>query len=243
MLQIWNDDMIRFMRDASEYGTYHRALAQHLAPILDPGMHVCDAGCGLGYLSLALSPYVDRITAVEKNPDALAVLEQNCRRRNIDNITARCSPLADAAPVQPYDAMIFCFFGGIDEILTAVETQCRGSAVIITRNYTTHRFSVGSHPTGSYGYGTASARLRELGIPFAEETLALEYGQPLRSLPEARRFYEVYSQDVDKTAITDEFLRTKLVETGRADYPLYLPHRRNLAILRFDRADIPEART
>ena len=240
MMQLWYKDMVRFMRDASEYGTYNQELSKILGPQLTKDMRICDCGSGLGYLSLALAPYAGHITSVEMNPDASAVLRENCRRFGIENVTAVCSKLQDAVPEKKYDAMVFCFFGGIHEILAAAKIQCNGSIYIITRNYRTHRFSVGSHPTGSYGYRRASDVLRELDIPFEEQTLDLEFGQPFRCLEDARLFYEAYSQDDDKSVITDEFLREKLVQTGREDFPLYMPHRRKLAIIRFETDHIPE---
>ena len=143
MMQLWEADMVRFMTDASEYGNYHQTLAQMLAPYLDRNTHICDAGCGLGYLSLALAPYAGHVTGAERNPDAAAVLAENCRRLGIPNITPRCGPIEAMDPEIPYDAMVFCFFGHIDEILEISRRQCRGRVFIITRNYTTHRFSVG----------------------------------------------------------------------------------------------------
>lgn len=237
-MQLWYEDMVRFMRDASEYGTYNQDLARLLAPHLTKRMHICDAGCGLGYLSLALAPYVGQVTAAEKNPDAVAVLEENCRRFGITNITARCGEIGQLVPERKYDAMVFCFFGGIHEILDTVKQQCGGQVFIITRNYTTHRFSVGSHSTGSYGYKSASETLTELGVPYEKTLLDLEFGQPFRDFADARKFYEMYSKDEDKTVITDEFLQGKLVQTGREDFPLYMPHLRNLAILHFDIKDL-----
>ena len=38
MMQLWYEDMVRFMRDASEYGTYNQELARMLAPNL--GKHL-----------------------------------------------------------------------------------------------------------------------------------------------------------------------------------------------------------
>lgn len=238
MMQYWYEDMVRFMKDASEYGTYNQELAKLLAPHLNKNMHICDPGCGLGYLSLALAPHVGQVTSIEKNPDAVAVLEENCRRFGISNIVPKCGELEELPPDKPYDAMVFCFFGFIDEILAAVKQQCSGNVFIITRNYTTHRFSVGSHKTGSYGYKTASETLTALGIPYEEKIFDLEFGQPFRNLEDARRFYEMYSKDSDKTVITEEFLRSKVVETGREDFPLYMPHRRHLALLKFDANDL-----
>ena len=238
-MQLWEKDMVRFMRDASEHGNYNQVLAKMLSPHLDGNTHICDAGCGLGYLSLALAPYAGKVTGVERNPDAAAVLAENIEARGLKNVAVRCGPIEDLAPETPYDAMVFCFFGGIDEILTLAKRQCRGKVFIITRNYTTHRFSVGSHRTGTYGYRTSHDTLTALGIPFTEETMELEFGQPFRCFADARRFYETYSKDADKTVITDEFLREKLVENPEGKYPWYMPHRRSLALLTFETKDIP----
>lgn len=239
MMQLWYEDMVRFMRDASEFGTYNQELARLVSPWLNKQMHICDAGCGLGYLSLALSPYAGQVTSVEKHPDAVAVLKENCRKLGITNITPRCGGISEVIPERKYDAMVFCFFGGIHEILETAKNQCDGQVIIITRNYTTHRFSVGKHPTGSYGYRSSWEVLTALNIPYEEIIVDVEFGQPLRSMEDARRFFELYSKDEDKNVITDEFLRGKVVEIKHEQFPLYMPHRRNLAILRFDTKDIP----
>ena len=240
MMELWYQDMVRFMKDASEYGTYNQELVKKMVPYLTKDMHICDAGCGLGYLSLALAPHVGQVTSVEIHPNAVAVLEENCRQRGICNITACCGDLAVTMPEKKYDAMVFCFFGHIYEILEAARNQCSGTVFIATRNYNTHRFSVGKHKTGSYGYASAREVLTAKGIPYEEEIFSLEFGQPFRSMEDVRKFYEAYSQDEDKTAITDEFLRGKVVANDHPDFPWYMPHKRDLALLRFDVKDIPE---
>ena len=137
-LELWEQDMIEFMGRASEYSDYNRRLTEKMLPWLHGDTHICDAGSGLGYLSLALSPHVGRVTAVERNPDAAAVLTENCRRLGISNVISRCSAIAEVPPETPYDAMVFCFFGGIREILMLAKTQCRGDVFVFTRNYDTH---------------------------------------------------------------------------------------------------------
>lgn len=240
MMQLWYNDMVRFMQDASEYGTFYQALTALLVPRLSAAMQICDAGCGLGYLSLALAPYVQHIAAVEKNPAAIHVLEACCEKRGITNITPCCAAMQEAAPRQKYDAMVFCFFGKIPEILEIAKQQCAGTVFVITRTYTTHRFSVGRHPTGSYGYRGIRAALQQLEIPYQEKLCDLEFGQPFRNWADVRKFFELYSRDADKTVVTEEFLRSTVVETGREDFPFYMPHLRNLAILEFSVRDIPD---
>ena len=216
----WNEEMVRFMRDASEYSDYHRRLVQWMLPDLHPVDHICDAGCGLGYLSLALSPYVRRVTAADRSQEALSVLRENCTRRAVQNIDIRSGDIRADSPDAAYDAMVFCFFGTIEEVAAIARDQCRGTVFVFKKHYATHRFSVGSHPTGHESFRAAAEWLAEMG-------------QPLRSTEEARRFFRLYSRDEDKSVITDEFLRGRLIETGRADFPLYLPHKRPVGCLKF----------
>ena len=94
----WDEDMIRFLRDASEQSDYHRLLAETLAGRLPADAHVCDAGCGLGYLSLRLAPYCRRVTAVDVCEAALAVLRENCAKEGITNIMPRCGEIDTLPP-------------------------------------------------------------------------------------------------------------------------------------------------
>ena len=201
----WNEEMVRFMRTASEYGDYHRRLVQRMRPALHSADHICDAGCGLGYLSLALAPYVRRVTAADRSEAALDVLRQNCAARGIRNIDILSGEL------QP---------------------------VPLAANYPSHRFSVGEHPAGWDSFRAGADWLTERGVPFEAETLEPEMGQPFRSMEEARQFFRLYSRDADKAAITDEFLRGRLAETGREDFPLYLPHKRQVGYLQFESKDL-----
>ena len=61
----WTDDMIRYMADAGRQTDFHRRLTAELLPYLSPQDRVCDAGCGLGFLSLALAPHVRHVTAAD----------------------------------------------------------------------------------------------------------------------------------------------------------------------------------
>ena len=76
----WTEERVSFMADACERTDFHEKLAALLAPYLKKTDSICDAGCGLGYLSLALSPLVGHVTAAERDDRALDVL----RRRTDD---------------------------------------------------------------------------------------------------------------------------------------------------------------
>jgi len=239
-LELWEHDMISFMRNASEYGDYNRQLTQKMLPWLTADTHICDAGSGLGYLSLALAPHVGKVTAVERHPDAAAVLSENCNTFGISNVISLCGAIADVVPKKPYDAMVFCFFGRRREILKLAKKQCRGDVLVFTRNYDRHRFSAGSHRSGFEGYPEFSEELEQLGIPGHKETFTLEFGQPFRDLEEAHRFFLLYSKDRNKDVLTKEFIRSQLEETMREDYPFYMPHQKHMGFLHFSVKDIPD---
>ena len=240
-LEYWYDDMIRFMKDASEYGNYNQLLLQKMQPFLTPDMHICDAGSGLGYLSLSMAPHVRQVTAVERHPQAAAVLEENCRCRGFANVHSLCADIEEAKPAEAYDAMVFCFFGQIHQTLHLAKQQCRGRVFIFTRNYLNHRFSAGNHPTGWEGFSELQNVLQTQHIPAHWETFSAEHGQPLRNLQDALLFFQLYSKDRDKAVLTEEFLLSKVVPTGREDYPFYLPHKRQVAFVTFLTQDIPDA--
>lgn len=238
-LELWEKDMISFMRHASEYANYNQRLAEKMLPWLSADAHICDAGSGLGYLSLALAPHVGQVTAVERNPDAAAVLTENCQSRNIANVVSRCGAIADVLPEKPYDAMVFCFFGRRREILELAKKQCWGEIFVFTRNYDSHRFSAGRHRSGFEGYPQFAEDLADLGIPAHKETFTLEFGQPFRNLEEAHRFFLLYSKDSNKDVLTQAFIRSRLTETGREDFPFYMPHQKHIGFLHFSVKDIP----
>ena len=67
----WTDESIAFLRGAAAMNRYYETVAERNAPQLTENAHICDAGCGIGELSLALKPYCRHVTAVDA--DALAI--------------------------------------------------------------------------------------------------------------------------------------------------------------------------
>ena len=74
-------------------------------------------------------------------------------------------------------------------------------------------------------------------IPHTGEMLALEMGQPFRSIGDACRFFEIY--DKSGEAITEEAVRRRLIATGKENFPFYLPQPKQMGIIQFDSRDIP----
>lgn len=190
---VWTPDMIRFMQAANEKSDYHARLAP-LAPRLSGCRTLCDAGCGLGALSAALSPYFEKITAADVSDEALDVLRQTIRTRQLTNITPLHCDLLTSEDKTQYDAMVFCFFGSLAEILPVARRQCAKTLIIIKKNYDLHRFSLTEQPIRGETAPAACETLRKLGVPFEFDAQELEHGQPFASLDEAVRFFRIYSR-------------------------------------------------
>ena len=225
MLGDWTEEIIAYQRDAVAHGDYYAVLAQKLALHLPEQAHVCDAGCGMGELSLALEPYCAHITAVDCSERAIACL----RERAGEKITVRCAALEDAAPETPYDAMVFCLFGDMEQTLALAAKQCGGTVLLIKRDTQHHYFSAGGEALGRFSADYTEQFLRERGIPFASERFAAEFGQPLRSLEAAECFFALYNRSRDRT-FTREEIAEKLQKGPSAEFPYYLPHEKHLRL-------------
>lgn len=225
----WTQESIAYMDDACRRTDFHRKLTAELQPYLRETDSVCDAGCGLGYLSLSLAPYVGAVTAVERDSQALAVLEREVKARGIANVTAVQDDVLAYRPDTRFDAMVFCFFGSIEEILAAAARCCRGTVLAVVRNDARHRFSGKSRGPGRHSYEIACRILAGKGICFTARTEAFDFDQPFRSLEDARRFFELYGGSED--------WRSRLVETGDPEYPWQLPSRREFGLITFQMGD------
>lgn len=225
----WTQESIAYMDDACRRTDFHRKLTAELQPYLRETDCVCDAGCGLGYLSLSLAPYVGAVTAVERDSQALAVLEREVKARGIANVTAVQDDVLAYRPDTRFDAMVFCFFGSIEEILAAAARCCRGTVLAVVRNDARHRFSGKSRGSGRHSYDTACRILTEKGINFTTRTASFAFDQPFRSLEAARRFFELYGGSED--------WRARLVETGDPEFPWQLPSRREFGLITFQMGD------
>ena len=228
---VWTPDMIRFMRAANEKSDYHARLAAILTSKLSGCRTLCDAGCGLGALSAALSPYFEQITAADVSDEALDVLRQTIRARQLANITPLHCDLLTSEDNTRYDAMVFCFFGSLAEILPVARRQCAKTLIIIKKNYDLHRFSLTEQPIRGETAPAACEALRKMGVPFEFDARELEHGQPFSSLDDAVRFFRIYSRDEDPGALTPASVLLRLRRTDDARYPYYLPQTKRLGIL------------
>ena len=227
MMQDWSPDAMRFMRDAASRSDYHERLAAHIAPHKQKDADVCDAGCGMGDLALALAPHSKTVTAVDR---ASAPIEALRARPLPHNLRTSCTDIFTLE--QRFDAMVFCYFGRMQEILNVSARLCRKTVVVVKRRERTRLFSVRPTPTEHRVAEQAEIFLRERCIPFQSECLALELGE------EAERFFALYNRAV--AAISRAELLRRLQPRDDAEFPYYLPALRQMELLVLDADSIRE---
>ncbi len=234
----WNADMIRFMLDAAAENGYYDEIARRMAAHLPPDAHVCDAGCGLGLLSLALSPYCRQITAVDISAEPIRVLERLVRERGVQNVTPVCADIHAMHPETPYDALVCCFFGTTEEMLHLGKAQCSGQVFQLKKNWTHHRFSLTAQPLKRFTTSETVQCLTRYGIPYETETFDVETGQPFRTVQDAVRFFEIYSRDDGAPSL--EAVRDRLQQRPDPVFPYYLPSPKTLCMISLRAGDIPD---
>jgi SAM-dependent methyltransferase len=239
-MYIWSPDAIRFRVDAAEYTKYDDVIAAQILPYLPAGAHVCDAGCGLGYTSLALARRCARVTAVDSSKEALAVLRGNVERNEIKNISIVQGDLFSMRPRRRYDAMLFCFFGRLEETLHAAKTQCEGTVFMVKKNWPNHRFTPGEVPLKRFTYQQTQLELDALGIPYSAKTFPIEMGQPFRSVEDAVQFFSIYRQQNDTLEVVPEKVKRLLCAGRSTEFPYFLPQRKTLGLIAVETKNIPE---
>ena len=225
---LWTPERVHFMADAAVYGDFPAVLARAVADCVPQRGCICDAGCGTGWLSLALLPYFPSVTAADASETALSAL----RAHAAPGLQILQTDLFTYCPPRPFDAMVFCFFGSMEQTMALARRQCCGRVVLIKRSHAARSFSADGAPHRNTS-GSAEAYLAACGIPYQHRAMTVEMGQPLRTEADAIRFVRAYSAAPDAVCPENVLARLRPI----ADHPVfrfYLPRRRELGLFWFD---------
>jgi len=235
----WTDESIRYRKAAAETGLMEQTIARHITTYISRESHVCDAGCGLGYLSLELASGFRLVTAVDICQPALDVLIAAKEKRGVENIRVVREDFFSMQGHHPYDAIVFCNFGSLEEILVSSKRLCRGKAIIIKKNYDYHRFTLTKIPRRGNSFKLTVAKLRTMGIPYEQETFTVETGQPFSDLQDAIKYIRMNRPDSCAEEITADKVMRKLVPGPSERYPLQFSAKESFGLLVVKTEDIP----
>ncbi len=237
---VWNEQSARWFREASEYTGYNRELARILLKHIPERTTLCDIGCGSGLIDLELSPFFDKITCVDISEPAVSSLGDMIRDNGIRNIIPLCS---DGLRLSgQWDTVMALFHGGSDYIPRYLRFA-RERLIWIAFTDKKERFGPeGAMTERSFSSDGVEEYLKQHGIKYTVEKHSLEHGQPFRSIREA----EAFARDHNESMTEEEakaYLAGALQETGREDYPYYLPKKKNFALFvikKYESPDLPD---
>lgn len=231
---IWNEESDRWLQNASAYTGYNRELAKMLLEYLPTGGTLCDMGCGNGLVDFELAPYFRRITCVDISEEAVSAVSRRASELGVKNLTA---VRADGETLEgTWDCVTALFHGGPEAfkwyfgktgntLLIAVHTNRTGE--LGPEQYRVRRCS---------DVASMVEYLNEKHIRYVLRETALEYGQPIKDLEEAKRFVQAYTLPMGADELT-AYLNRNLRETGREDFPYYLPKKRRFGLFVIRRSE------
>lgn len=236
----WNAEMIRFLKDAAEYTHFYDTLAEKASRFLSVDTRICDAGCGLGYLSLALARTCAQVTAADVSGEALDVLREKQRISPLTNLHIWQGDIFSMPEDIRFDAMLFCFFGEIRNTLLCAKKHCNGKLIYFKKNWDAHRFTLNEKQLENYTLPISCNDLDELHIPYHVETFELEMGQPFRSVSDAAAFFRIYEKGDRQRDINERDVEGLLIPSDSEEFPYYLPSKGSVGIIVLDVKDIPD---
>lgn len=235
----WDAFSIGLLARASEELRFTDRLAEKAARYLPAGGSVCDAGCGLGYLSTSLLSYCREVTAMDLHPVPLQALRERKERDGLQNLHILQADAFNLPAETQFDGMTSCFFGSMEESLDVIARHCRQTAVFFKKGWPLHRFSLKDRPLGRYNLANSLATLEEAGIPYRQYSIPLDMGQPFLNVDEARAFFKRYDQSERAGEMTEAEVLARLEYRPGERYHYYLPALYDVGMLVINVGDLP----
>jgi len=226
---VWSEKTIRWFADASAFTGFHKKLAALLGERLPGKGTLADVGCGTGLVDLELAPRYERVVCVDVSGEALASLRCGADARGLTNIETR---LTDACGLsERFDDVIAVFYGDAELFAEKLLPLAKAGFAAVVHASPDGKLGPEDYRLKKTDTASAAAELfSRLGISFTRTDVSLEYGQPFRTVEDAREFTRAYSNCPPDAAV-DEYLERNLVATGERDFPLYLPNEKHFSIL------------
>ncbi|MDR2355141.1 MAG: class I SAM-dependent methyltransferase [Clostridiales Family XIII bacterium] len=242
---LWNEKTLDWFRTASVYTGFHSRLASIVRPFVADCETLCDMGCGHGLLDLELAKDLRSVLCVDQSEAAIGALNERIRAQGARNVVARVADVNSLAG-ERWDAVMMSFFGSSLEDIARFLALCDKRMILIVHESATAGRCVNAVSLRPKPFGAAevSGFLTGRDLRFQKTHAALEFGQPFKSLADARDFIQTYAASMleaaggagpaERTRLYQD-MENRIVETGLSDYPLYLPKSKKLAVFVVER--------
>lgn len=227
----WNTDTIRWYISANNYTGFYKNIAMAVKPLLNGGENLCDLGCGLALFDFEIAPYVGQIDCFDLNKAALSSVNERLSAAGIGNIKTHlkdCRYLSGA-----WDMVYMSFFGSRKpDVYLPV---CKKLIAVVGTSSQTEMFPAAYQRQRKNTVSETVRYLEKKKLPYKLTYHHFEFGQPFTSRNDARFFVRTYSSGISDSELED-FLAGRLMQTGRDDYPFYIPRTKSVGIFEIDGA-------
>jgi len=233
----WNEQSIRWYKEAAEYGCFHEQIVKAAAPYINCDSTACDLGCGLGYLSLELAKITKQVTAIDIDDNALNVLRASICQNGTSNIEVMREDVQLIPSQAIWDVVVLCSFGRLTENnnFTKYMALCKKRLISIVGSNAKSNIS----PSGLSHYEKDHVPklisfLEKQGIPYRLIEQNLEFGQPLSTQQDAIDFICHYTPGCTVETAA-EHAKEHLKQLGDGRY--YLPNQKCYGIFIIDKQE------
>ena len=224
----WSEQSIRWFIDASAYTRFHQKAAEVIVPFMNAADTLCDVGCGLGSLDLALASHVKSITAIDLESRVLDVFKAGINKEGIQNIRVVCADMLEDILTE-HDVFLMSLFGTESEMERCF-LYCRKMLIrIVNATNAGNLYPAQYRKTVKRTITIMDGWLKEKGLSYEKIETAFEFGQPLRSEQDARDFILYNAPEASSHEIT-QFLYSHAQYTGNSSFPIYLPNQKKIGI-------------
>lgn len=229
MLCNWNPEEIRWYQTANTYTEFFKNIATVVTPKLEGYSTLCDIGCGLGLFDLEICNIMKNITCIDINSAPIDELKKNIEESNIRSIHPIVMNSDDIN--DHWDVIFISFYGS--SCLERFLPYCKKLIAVVCGGNKTELYPQKYRVFKKNTVDRARQNFDDKGIPYSLTEVSFEFGQPFRSIDDASNFVINQSSEIARDEAYD-FLKNKLVHTGDAKFPLFLPHMKSLGIFEFD---------
>ncbi len=232
---LWNNNSIRWFREASEYTGYNHKLSNLLLPYIPHRNTICDMGCGAALSDFEFAKVFKKVTCLDISQEVISSVDQVIKEQNITNMDTICTD--GTLFTGSFDTVIALFHGG-PNIFENYYPLAKEQLIIVTHLGKCGTFSPEKHrKMHHYGVIKTKEHLDALGIKYTYLEESLEYGQPFKNIEDAMTFMDAYSAPGMTREEKIENLKNRLIETGETKYPYYLPNTKEMGIFIINRKE------
>lgn len=227
MVIVWNEQSIRWFRNAAEYTGYYQKLARILLEHIPSRKTLCDMGCGAAQIDFELAKAVEQVTCIDISPVVIDAVSRQAEEQKVNNLTAQCM---DATKAEGKWETVMALFHGGGDVVEKYLPLAKDQLILATHGSLAGGFGPeGRQIVKCFDSGGIQAYLDERGVKYHLQLEQLEFGQPFTDLDDARAFVRAYSRPMTDSEL-ESYLQEKLEHTGDAKFPYYLPKKKSLGI-------------